>query len=65
MVSGWPGKGHGALLKNSLYAHFGPRSSPKHTVFGAFWSFWSPMRSHFQFSADFFNRLTPSTPSDE
>ena len=25
MVSGWPGKGHGALLKNSLYARFGPQ----------------------------------------
>jgi hypothetical protein len=57
MASGWPGKGHGALLKNSLYAHFGPRSSPKHTVLGAFRGLWSPIRSHCELSADFFNRL--------
>ena len=29
----------------------------KHTVFGAFRSFWSPIRSHCELSADFFNRL--------
>ena len=46
-----------SLLKNSLYARFGPRSRPKHTVFGAFWSLSSPMRSHCELSADFFNRL--------
>ena len=34
MASGWPGKGHGALLKNSLYARFDPRSGTKHTVWG-------------------------------
>jgi hypothetical protein len=42
-----------SLLKNSLYSPFGPRSGPKHTVFGAFWSFWSPIRSHCELSADF------------
>ena len=58
MASGWPcNKGHGALLKNSLYARFDPMSGPKQTVFGAFWSFWSPFRSHFRLGADFFNRL--------
>ena len=35
MASGWPGKGHGALLKKSLYARFGPRLGPEHTVCGA------------------------------
>ena len=34
MVSGWPGKGHGALLKNSLYARFEPRLGPKHRIGG-------------------------------
>src|SRR5829696_5497977 len=46
-----------SLLKNSLYARFGPRSGSKHTIFGAFWSFWSPIGSHFRLGADFFNRL--------
>ncbi len=50
-----------SVLKNSPYARFDPRSGPKHTVFGAFWSFWSPISSHFQLSADFFNRLGNST----
>jgi len=50
---------HPSLLKNSLYTRFGPRSSPKHTVCGAIWSLWSPIRSHCELSADFFNRLTP------
>jgi hypothetical protein len=50
-----------SLLKNSLYACFGPRSSPKRTVLGAFWSFWSLISSNFELSSDFFNRLTPST----
>jgi hypothetical protein len=27
--------------------------------FGAIWSFWSPIRTHCELSADFFNRLTP------
>jgi len=61
MASGWLGKGHGSLLKNSHYARIDSRSGPKHTAFGAFWSFWSPIRSHFRLGADFFNRLTPST----
>jgi hypothetical protein len=52
-----------SLLKNSLYARFGPRSGPKHTIFGASWSFWSPIGSHFRLGADFFNRLTLSTNS--
>jgi hypothetical protein len=47
-----------SLLKNSLYARFGPKSGPKHTVLGAIWTFWSPMRSHFHLSADFSNRLS-------
>jgi hypothetical protein len=47
-----------SLLKNTLYARFGPRSGPKHTVFGAFWSFRSLIRSYCALSADFFNRLT-------
>jgi hypothetical protein len=51
---------HPSLLKSSLHARFDPRLGPKHTVFGFYWSFWSPIRSHFQLSADFFNRLTPS-----
>ena len=42
-------------MKNSLCAHFDPISGPKRTVFGAFWSFWSPNRSHFRLRADFFN----------
>jgi hypothetical protein len=46
-----------SLSKKSLYARFGPRSGPKHTVFGAVWSLWSPIRSHCELSADFFNRL--------
>ena len=54
-----------SLLKNSLYARFDPRSGPKHTLFGPYWSFWSQIRSHFQLSADFFNRLSPSTHSGE
>jgi hypothetical protein len=41
-----------SLLKNSLYACFGPRSSPKHTVLGAFWSFWSLISSNFELSSD-------------
>ena len=65
MASGWPGKGHGALLKNSLYARFGPRMGLKHTVIGAFRSFWSPMRSHFQLSADFFNSAPWPYPKHE
>ena len=65
MASGWLGEGHGSLLKNSLYARFGPRMGLKHTVIGAFRSFWSPIRSHFELSADFFNRLAPSTHSGE
>jgi hypothetical protein len=65
MASGWPGKGHGALLKNSLYAHSDPGSGPKYTEFGAFWSFWSPIRSHFRLGADFFNRLPTSTSFGE
>jgi hypothetical protein len=44
-------------LKNSLYASFDPRLGPKHTVFGFYWSFWSLIRSHFQLSSDFFNKL--------
>jgi succinate-acetate transporter protein len=47
-------------LKNSLDAHFGPRMGPKHTVFGAFWTFWSLISNDFQLNADFFNRLTRS-----
>jgi hypothetical protein len=35
MASGWPGKGHDALLKNSLYARFDLTSGTKHAVFGA------------------------------
>ena len=54
-----------SLLKNSLDAHFGPRSGPKHTVFGAFWTFWSLISNDFQLNADFFNRLPPSTHSGE
>jgi len=72
VASGWPGKGHVARLKNSLYARktsfyarFDPRSSPKHTVFGAIWSLWSPIRSHFRLGADFFNGLAISTHSSE
>ena len=49
-----------SLLKNSLYARFDPRSSPKHTVFEASWSLPSLMRSHCELSADFFNRLVNS-----
>jgi len=49
-----------SLLKNSLYARFGPRMGLKHTVIGAFRSFWSPIRSHCKPSADFFNRLDHS-----
>jgi hypothetical protein len=44
-----------SLLNNSLYAHFDSRSGPKYTEFGALWSFWTPMRSHFQLSTHFFN----------
>ena len=50
-----------SLLKNSHNDRFDPRSGPKHTVFEAFCSFWSPIRSHFLLSADFFNRLSSST----
>src|SRR5215212_5097678 len=43
MASGWPGKGHRALLKNSLGARFRPGYGAKYTAFGAFrpdlWSF--------------------------
>jgi hypothetical protein len=46
-----------SLLKNTLYARFGPRSGPKRTVLGTFWSFWSLISNDFQHSADFFNRL--------
>jgi hypothetical protein len=49
-----------SLLKNSLHARFDSRSGPKHTVFEAFCSFWSPIRNHFQLSADFFNTLGTS-----
>jgi hypothetical protein len=49
------------VLKNALYPRFDPRMGPKHTVFEAFWSFWSPIGSLFQLNADFFNTLTPST----
>jgi hypothetical protein len=49
-----------SLLKNPLYTRFDPRSGSEHTVFGAFWSFWSPIRTYFQLSADFFNRLRNS-----
>ena len=52
-----------SLLKNSLYARFGPRSGPKHTVCGAIWSLWSPIRSHCELSADFFNWLGASPKS--
>jgi hypothetical protein len=45
----------GSLLKNSLYAHSDPGSGPKYTEFGTFWSFWSPIGSHFRLGADFFN----------
>ena len=44
-----------SLLKNSLYARFGPRSGPKHAELGAFWSFWSLISNDSQLSADFFN----------
>ena len=49
-----------SLLKNSLYARFGPRMGPKNTVCGASWSFWSPIRSHCELSADFLNKLMNS-----
>jgi hypothetical protein len=49
-----------SLLKNSTYARIDPRSGPKHTAFGTFWSSWSPIRSHFRLGADFFNRLVNS-----
>ena len=65
MASGWPGKGHGTLLNNSLNARFGRRSGPKHTVLGAFWSLWSLISSDFKLSSDFFNRLTNSPNSGE
>jgi hypothetical protein len=42
-----------------------PQIGPQTHRFGAIWSFWSPIRSHFQLSADFFNRLNPSTHSGE
>ncbi len=53
------------MLKNSLYARFDPRSGTKYSVLGAFWGFWSPIYSHFQLDADFFNRLLPSRHSGE
>ena len=36
MASGWPGKGHGALLKNTPNACFHCRSGTKYAVFGGF-----------------------------
>jgi hypothetical protein len=36
MASGWPGKGHGALLKNSLCASFHRESGTKQADYGAF-----------------------------
>jgi hypothetical protein len=36
MASGWLGEGHGSLLKNSLYARFGPKSGPKTHRIGDF-----------------------------
>ena len=35
MAFGWPGKGHGVLLKNS-YAHPDPGSGPTHRIWGFF-----------------------------
>src|SRR5215213_759973 len=46
-----------SLLKNSLCARFDPRSGTKDAVFGALWSFWSPIRGYFRLGAQFFNRL--------
>jgi hypothetical protein len=38
MASGWPGKGHGALLKNSFVLSCALGSGTKYDVFVAFWS---------------------------
>jgi hypothetical protein len=51
-----------SLLKNSPYARFDAISGSKHTVFGAFWSFWSPISSHFRLRTDFFNSVTWPLP---
>jgi hypothetical protein len=48
---------HDSLLKNSLYAHSDSGSGPKYTEFGTFWSFWSPIRSHFRLGAEDLDRV--------
>ena len=53
-----------SVLKNVLGARFGPKSGPKYTVFGGFWSLWSPIRSHREISADFFNRQITHVDKD-
>src|SRR5215204_2159934 len=47
-----------ACWKTPLCAHFDPKSGPRHTVFGALWGFWRPIRSHFRLGADFSNWLS-------
>ena len=39
MASGWPGKGHGALLKNSLALSSAPRPAAKYDVSVVFWPY--------------------------
>jgi hypothetical protein len=38
MASGWPGKGHGALLKNSFALSCAPGSGAEYVVFVVFWT---------------------------
>jgi hypothetical protein len=57
MASGWPGKGHGALLKNPLGSRFHLRCDTKHTDFGPLEPNLGLLSAHYQLNADFFNRL--------
>jgi hypothetical protein len=53
------------VLKNSLGSRFHPESDPNSHQTRCIWGYWNPICGRYQLNADFFNRLTPSTHSDE
>jgi hypothetical protein len=55
MASGWLGKSHGTLLKNSFDGLFHPKSDTNRHQTRCFFGYWSPMSGRNQLNANFFN----------
>jgi hypothetical protein len=60
MASGWPGKGHGALLKNSFAASSAPGSVTEYAVLVVYWSRFRASLAPDRADDHFFNRLRRS-----